>query len=285
MSPVALTESHAMPFRASIRGILAEARRRQPVFFGMAVVMLALVPPTAAAYLLDDRLLNGINVWSKPLKFEVSLAPFLATLAWFWAYLPAERQRGRVFNAYAVVTATLVFLEVAYMIIQSGRGVGSHFNESTPVEAILFALMGIAAIVFTVFPLVLGISLALGKDESGLAPAFRLSVILGLMLTFLLGGTAGIVIAQNGGHWVGAPATDAGGFPIFGWTRAGGDLRVAHFFGIHAMQILPIAGWLIAIRRPGATGLVWLVAAALVGVTALTLIQALAGSPFLGFVG
>jgi hypothetical protein len=283
MSLVALSAPRSA-YQLSARAILAEARRRQPLFFGMAVVMLALIPPTAAAYLLDDRLLNGINVWSKPLKFEVSLAPFFATLAWFWAYLPAERQHGRVLNAYAVVTATLVFLEVAYMIIRSGRGVGSHFNESTPVEAILFTLMGIAAIVFMVFPLILGIVLARG-GETGLAPAFRLSVILGLMLTFLLGGTAGIAAAQNGGHWVGAPATDAGGFPIFGWTRAGGDLRVAHFFGIHAMQILPIAGGLSARRRPSATGLVWLAAAGLTAFTAYTLMQALAGEPFLGFIG
>ena len=115
-----------------------------------------------------------------------------------------------------------------------------------------------------------------------LAPAFRLSVILGLILTFVLGGVAALFIVGNGGHWVGAPHTDAGGFPVFGWTRQGGDLRVAHFLGIHAMQILPLAGWFIPRARPNATSLVWLAAAALSALAVYALIEALSGEPFLG---
>ncbi|MDE0927112.1 MAG: hypothetical protein OR997_08670, partial [Methylophilaceae bacterium] len=33
--------------------------------------------------------------------------------------------------------------------------------------------------------------------------------------------------------------------PIFGWSGVTGDLRPAHFFSIHAMQVLPmLALWL-----------------------------------------
>jgi hypothetical protein len=118
-----------------------------------------------------------------------------------------------------------------------------------------------------------------------MSPAYRLSVILGLILTFVLGAAGGMAVGQNGSHWVAAAHTDAGGFPIFGWTRTGGDLRVAHFLGIHAMQILPVAGWLIARRRPNGTGAVWLAAAVLTALTTYTLFEALAGQPFLGFIG
>src|SRR6187455_2674819 len=131
MSNVALS---AVSQPSSVVSILLEAyergRQRQPVLWGMAAVMALLMVPTIAAYVLDSRTVNGIDVWTKPLKFELSLVFFLGTLAWFWGYLPAERQRGRMLGAYAMATATLVFLEMVYMIVQSGRGVASHFNQS-----------------------------------------------------------------------------------------------------------------------------------------------------------
>ena len=286
MSNIALAIDGDRPSFASLLTDLYErGRRRHPALWGMAAVMALMMVPTFAAYALDARTLSGIDVWTKPLKFELSLVIFLGTLAWFWGYLPERQQRNRFLNGYAVLTSTLVFLEVVYMIIQSGRGVGSHFNVSTPLEGALFTLMGIAALIFTLFPATVGVVLALSRNDLGLPPAFRLSVVLGLILTFVLGATAGMAIASNGGHWVGAPHTDAGGFPIFGWTRQGGDLRVAHFFGIHAMQVLPMAGWLVARSRPNATGLVWLAAMAFSALTVYALVEAMGGRPFLAFVG
>lgn len=286
MSAIALrptTHTAASPF-AWIAAIAAAGRRRQPVLWGTAVFLLLMIPPTLVALILDGRTVNDINVWIKPLKFEASLALFLGTLAWCWGYLSTEAQALRGLRAFATVSATLIVFEIAYIAMQSARGVASHFNESTPVEAVVFNLMGVAALIFTTFPAVLGIAVA-RRPSPDLAPAFRLAVVLGLILTTVLGIGAGMAISVNGGHWVGAAATDAGGLPIFGWTRAGGDLRVAHFFGLHALQILPVAGWLIARRRPEATGLVWLLTAAFVALTVYTLLEALAGRPFLPFIG
>jgi hypothetical protein len=109
--------------------------------------------------------------------------------------------------------------------------------------------------------------------------------VLGLILTFALGEVAGIVMGNNGGHWVAAPHTDAGGFPMLGWARGSGDRRVAHFFGVHAMHILPLAGWFIAARQPKATAIVWIVAGVLSPVTIYALVEALSGRPFLAFIG
>jgi hypothetical protein len=260
----------------------AEGRRRDPLMWGFAIVLLVGMLPLVAAYALDGRTVNDVNVWGKPLKFAGSLALYFATLAWFRGYLPATR--GRWLDRFAILSVVLVAAEMLYIVLQSARGVGSHFNTATPLEGALFTVMGVAALIFTTLPLALAVGIA-RAPAGGLAPAYRLAVILGLVLTTLLGASAGVAIAMNGGHWVAAPHTDAGGFPIFGWTRDGGDLRVAHFFGIHAMQILPVAGWLVARRVPEGRGIVWLIAAAFAALTVATFVEALAGRPFLGFLG
>jgi hypothetical protein len=285
MSAIALRQTGliASPF-ASIVAIDAEGRRRQPLLRGAAVFLLLMIPPTLVAFLLDGRTVNDVNVWIKPLKFEASLVLYLGTLAWFWGYLSPTTQRSRGLRIFAAVSVGLIAYEIAYIVFQSARGVGSHFNTATPVEGIMFMLMGLAAPVFTALAAVLGIAIA-RRPRPDLAPAFRLAVVLGLILTTVLGTAAGIAISVNGGHWVGAVASDAGGLPIFGWTRAGGDLLVAHFFGLHALQILPVAGLIVARWRPEATRLVWLMAGAFTALTAYTLLEALAGRPFLPFLG
>lgn len=269
---------------AMLSAIDAEGRRRQPLLWGSAIALLLMMAPTVVAYLLEARTVHDINAWTKPLKFQFSLVLYLGTLAWFWGYLAPAARGARWLRSFAVASVALIAFEIVYIMLQSARGVGSHFNVSTPIEGLMFTLMGVGALVFTAFAAALGIAIA-RHPRPDLAPAFRLSVVLGLILTGIVGIATGAAIAVNGGHWVAAAPTDAGGLPVFGWTRQGGDLRVAHFFGLHALQILPIAGWLIVRRRPQAVGLVWFAAFALVALTVFTLWQALAGRPFLAFIG
>ena len=284
MSLITLSQRHGdSPAISMVAGIAAEGRRRQPLLWGFAVVLAAMMVPTFVAALLDDRLLSGISVWSKPLKFELAMTLYFATLAWFWGYLPESGRDGRFMNGYAVATVVAGAMEIAYIILQASRGVASHFNNNTPVEAIAYSAMGGGAILMTGMSLVLGIALA-RNVRAGPAPAFRLAVVLGLVLTFVLGAGAGIVIAVNNSHWVAAAHTDAGGFPLFGWTRTGGDLRVGHFFGIHAMQILPLFALLVGPHRRHGRAIVWIGAAAFTAFTVATTVQALLGQPFLGFI-
>jgi hypothetical protein len=121
------------------------------------------------------------------------------------------------------------------------------------------------------------------NDARPLDPAYRLSIVAGLVLTFVLGGIEGVIMSSSGGHAVGIPLPDDSGVPIFGWLRTAGDLRVAHFIGIHAQQVLPLFGAL-AVRLLAARARSAVIAAMLVYslLAVATFVQAWMGQPLLG---
>jgi hypothetical protein len=140
----------------------------------------------------------------------------------------------------AVAIATASF-EIVYITVQAARGLASHYNVGDPFHAAMYTLMGLAAVTLTaVSP---AIALLLWRDRpSHWSTAFWLSVVLGLVLTFVLGAGAGAVLSAGDGHWIGGVRSDANGVPVFGWSRTGGDLRAAHFLGMHALHVLPVIG-------------------------------------------
>jgi hypothetical protein len=87
-----------------------------------------------------------------------------------------------------------------------------------------------------------------------------------------------------GAHTVGAP--DGGpGLAGTGWSTEHGDLRVPHFVGLHALQVLPLVALILARRRvrPAArTRLVFVSAAGYAALYVGLLVQALRGVPLAG---
>jgi hypothetical protein len=74
-------------------------------------------------------------------------------------------------------------------------------------------------------------------------PVFVQSVVWGLALTF--------VLATISGFALGGLQPPAGqGLPVVGWHLSGGDVRPAHFLGVHANQLLPLWG-LVLMRLSG----------------------------------
>jgi hypothetical protein len=255
-------------------------RRRDRILADFGLALLALAAVLGVASMLDARQLYGEDVWAKPIKFLLSVGLFALTSAWFIGELPEARRRAAPIRAARWTIIGAGAFELVYIIWQAALGQPSHFNESTPFHTVMFALMGIGAVTLTATTLPLAREIA--RHGTGLPSALRLAIVLGLVLTFVLGVGAGMAIATHGGHAVGG-IPDHPGLPLLGWSTTGGDLRVPHFLGIHAQQLLPLAGASLAAAWPRrARPAVWLVSALYVLVTLAAFAQAMAGRPLIG---
>ncbi len=248
--------------------------------------------PTLLLILLDPRQLHGASVWIKPWKFQLSTGVYLWTLAWVLAGLPAARRSGWLVRSLVWVAIASAVFEVAYITWQAAWGRASHFNVATPFDATMYTLMGVGAVLLSSTSLVLGV-LVLRSRRFALTDDLRQAIGWGLVLTFFLGTGFGAYLSAQPGHWVAALPSDADGMLLTGWSRSGGDLRVAHFFGIHAVHFLVPWVWLARrVRQWPALGLApdgavvsrGFVFASVVVYSLLavwTFVQALHGRPFL----
>ncbi|GAA2563295.1 hypothetical protein [Pseudonocardia hydrocarbonoxydans] len=210
--------------------VLADARRGHRGLFWFAAAMVALTAVLLVAAVVDQRTLLGAPLWFKPLKFSVSLAAYAATLAWMLGQLrePALRRTG-----WAIAVAGAV--EIVIIVGQAARGVRSHFNDDTLADSLLFAVMGatIAVLYLATAAIALRFLREPGRDRAA-GLAIRLGLLVGLV-----GMGVGVVMSVIGSHAVGV-ADGGPGLPFVGWSTTGGDLRIGHFVGMHALQALPL---------------------------------------------
>jgi hypothetical protein len=253
-------------------------RRNRPLAM-LGWVHAALFATTILLAVVDDRQVMGVNTWIKPMKFMFSLAVYLWTIAWISEYIRRPRW------LLGLVTWTIfsvIIIETACLLIQAGRGTTSHYNLATDFDQSIFSTMGLMIAIDMLMTVV--ILIMLRKPSKTLHLAYLWGIRLGIVI-FLFGGwIGGQMIAQNA-HTVGAP--DGGpGLPLLNWSTIAGDLRIAHGLGLHALQILPLAGFGIShwpLLRSDAVKLATMILFAFVYFLAVLVPfrQALSGQPIL----
>jgi len=210
----------------------------------------------------------GVNAWWKPFKFAVSLGIYSWTMAWYCFYLPSFPLS--LFNWTVVL---LWSFELVYIALQASKGQLSHYNSSTPLHVFLYGLMALAATVVTLFTAYVGF-LFFKHDFPDLPNYYVWAIRLGILL-FVVFSFEGFAMGSRLNHSVGALNDNSDWF-ILGWSKTVGDLRVAHFIGMHALQVLPLLSYYV-VRSTKWT----FVLAGLYGLLALsTLVQAFQGTPF-----
>jgi hypothetical protein len=230
-----------------------------PALTILGLIMAADLVFALCGLVVDRRVITGAPAWLKPAKFALSTM----IAGWSFAFcIASTRIWPRVTRALDIGLAAALVIEIALIDMQAARGTTSHFNLATRFDAAVFQVMGVSILCIWLGMLLLTIVLF---RQPYVSSAWGWSLRLGMVLAVIGTASGGLMLAPNsrqlagahasgrltiiGGHTVGAP--DGGpGLPVTGWSADHGDLRIAHFLGMHGLQILPLLAWWMARRRP-----------------------------------
>jgi hypothetical protein len=232
-------------------------RTNAPLTF-TGLLMLPALAISIAGLLIDSRIITDALAWLKPAKFAVSIAIYVFTLAWAFTLIPEWLKTRRVVGWATAISMVVEFVLIA---LQAYRGTTSHFNFSTPFNGVLFIIMGVAIVAQTFISVALAVAFWRQRFED---PAMGWALRLGMIITIVGALSAGFMTQPTtaqlarahagqgmpimGAHTVGAP--DGGpGLSGTGWSTEHGDLRIPHFIGLHALQVLPVIAFVMRRRR------------------------------------
>ncbi|EON76024.1 hypothetical protein ADIS_3502 [Lunatimonas lonarensis] len=236
-------------------------------YFGLLCLLLSLV------FLAMTRISNvqvyQVNAWYKPFKFAFSTFLFAWAMAWYCFYLTDFNIT--VFNWSVVL---LLGFEIGYIALMAGQGKISHYNVSSPFYSMMFSMMALAATLVTIYTAYVGLRFFAGSFPD--LPSYYLwGIRLGIVI-FVIFSFQGFLMGGRMSHTVGL-SNDNSNLFIVGWSRLVGDLRISHFIGMHALQVLPILAFYV-LKNTKLTLVVGLLYAAL---ATFTLYQALQGRPLI----
>ena len=252
-----------------IVGFIKELKIRNEYlfYFGLLCVIISIVCLVLTKTASTE--VHGVNAWFKPFKFAVSIGLFSWTMAWYCHYLSD-------FNVtpFNWTVITLFGLELIYIIFQASKGQLSHFNISTPTYSLLYSLMGIASVIVTLYTAYIGL-LFFTQSFPNLPRYYVWSIRLGILI-FVIFSFEGGLMGSRMNHSVGA-INDNSNWWIVGWSKTVGDLRVSHFIGMHALQLLPLLSFYVFKNTK-----ITIIISIFYGLLATsTLVQALNGKPLI----
>jgi hypothetical protein len=235
----------------TISSLLRRIRAGNEALYATGWANAAIFAACALLLLLDSREVMGVNAWLKPMKFALSITLYAWTAA---LVLPYLQLKPRLQALLGGTISLLMMAEISLILLQAGRGVRSHFNFATEFDAGVFGLMGLLIGLNTLLVLFICLRL-LTQQPPALGRPLWHALQAAWLIFFLASGVGGMMIAQ-GGHAIGVP--DGGpGLPLLNWSTQGGDLRAAHFWGLHSIQLIPLAALLIQRKVRSRRAVAW----------------------------
>jgi hypothetical protein len=256
---------------------------REPFATAAGILFLAMALSAPVGLALDARTIAGASVWLKPFKFQLSVGIHVLTVVLALGALERSVREGRAVKVILLVFLAMSLFEVGWITVQGARGAPSHFANN-PFDLAMYVLMGIGATLIVLATALLGVlTLRYPAPEAPLLVSHAAGF--GLLISGVTGLVTGWAISMNDGAIVGGTNIVGPIIPLFGWSGTAGDLRVAHFLGLHAAQFLPLIGLALNHWKAKNARLILLAASMLwLGATVALLIQALDGRPFIRLV-
>lgn len=218
---------------SKISSLLKKVKEESTILYWMALVISSIGIVCLFGLFIDKRTLMGVNVWLKPLKFSISIAIYLITAGYLITKYPYSKTKKNIINH---ITAWSLLLEFLIIVYQGARGVQSHYNFSSAFDSILFMLMGIFVGINVLLMVLFIVDTARLKLRT--AKSVQWAIFLGWVVVFFGSWIGGQMISQMGHN---VAVNDGGaGLPLVNWSTTGGDLRIAHFFALHSIQIIPL---------------------------------------------
>jgi len=216
-----------------LRQVTSIVQTNSPTLYRIVIIHLILGVVCLIGLMVDDNVVKDVNAWTKPLKFCISGAIYVFTVGYLTTLYPYSDRKRKIVNN---TIAWAIFIEIIIITIQAFRGVQSHYNISSPIDGILFGIMGSFIAIIVLFIALFIIDTARLKLK--VSRPIQVGILLGWLVVFFGSYVGGQMISQMS-HNVGIP--DGGeGLPIINWSTTAGDLRIAHFFGLHGIQIIPL---------------------------------------------
>ncbi|MFL6385950.1 MAG: hypothetical protein ACJ71U_00550 [Terriglobales bacterium] len=230
---------------SSVRGFFRELDATDPVLSRLGWALLLVVPIFAVLAMFVPAGTAAVNPWIKPTKFSMSFSTFASTISLLLLALRIPKWQLTLVRRAIAASVALEILSLAAQAWRSAYHLSGQSLLGTSLAQVTNSMVMVnTAIVCWMLALFCANRVHPDKIDWPMVSAIRYSIMI-----FLAGNAIGGYMLARGSHTVGA-ADGGAGLPFVNWSVIGGDLRIAHFIAIHAIQIVPLFAYILAQMSP-----------------------------------
>ena len=229
---------------SNLREFFRELDRNDPLLSRLGWALLLAVPVFAALAFFVPGAALGVNPWIKPIKFSMSFSTFASTVSLLLLALRIPQWQLTLARRAIAISVALEILSLGAQAWRSAFALAGHsFVDSSLALMTNSMVMVNTAIVCGMLALFCANRVYSAMADGPMVSAIRYSIMI-----FLAGNAIGGYMLARGAHTVGT--SDGAGLPFVNWSTIGGDLRIAHFIAIHAIQIVPLFAFILSQMAP-----------------------------------